>query len=717
MSSSERKKGRRLSVPDHVADPSRDSGSHSPTREKYEIMLPSNEAPEPELLPASRDTSELPNASGYPESSTPLRGTLEVEPQVGSVIQMDASSASENPPAASLWHSGVEVSVSRSGPTSSWELASTDPVEQVEFLASSSTQSLERQTEPHPRNTGGELWNFHPSLVPPSSLDDAGPYKAADRVVTPVSHSMSELEITTEPILRMGNGMRSRNPSKIDNAGRSPLGRGEISESFLQGSVGNAGEDGGRNTVGESSSSSKGYKQFVDLSESVPLVPRTMPLSPPRCVVSRENQRFFQHYAEFPLNVLSWDGMKKLVSKRWRSFNNWNNRRTLKRIKASLPILRTYHDAILYGEVPVNLKARTRIRAGWIGFLWHIVEFSLGVISAGLYVYSTYHKEERDSVFIQVQNIISVAFLADYLIRLYTEKSRFYYVFSFWGAMDFVSAVPVILIFREKIAGQDFIKLLHFVRLVRIFALINKSHVGRSVNQQVVLLSVGTLVVILLFAGIVQWIEYYTAPVAVRNSCPESGCLSFWAAFYFLIVTVGTVGFGDITPKTILGQFVICVAIVAALTVIPIRVKHITSLASLSPYGGSVSSRKLLGSRFVILGGGISFLAVQNFLAEFFKRTSQQEFDAFPVRVVIMGSNRPSFELKQVLIRYQGRAEFIEGSPLRVEDLERVSAHKALAVLLMAYQETQVIKFIQVLSLKFGLRRSNHVYFGSIVSA
>ncbi|KAL2632693.1 hypothetical protein R1flu_004172 [Riccia fluitans] len=567
---------------------------------------------EPILLPAASSISVLQKASSCPDSSQ-LRVSPDGQSHGSNVAQMGTP---ENSPRDSI--SRIEASTSRPG---SCEPARTDQEQPVEFPASS-MPSLEMKTKPNPPgsgNTGRESWTFPPRLVPPSSLDHAVAYKAADLVGTAGSTSMSSLDIARERILnRMDSGATAvatnRILSKVNTGGRIRLGKREVSERFLQDLVGSAGEDGGRSTLGKQAEtrgecSSKSDKLFADISESMPLEPQIMLLSPPRCVISRENERPEQEYE----------------------------------------------------------------RAGLDFF---------GI---------SYHKDTQDSEFAHVQNIISVAFLADYLIRLYTETSRLYYIFSFWGAMDFLSLIPVILIFRENNPGADFIKLLHFVRLVRIFALINKSHVGRSVNQQIVLLSVGTLGVILLVAGIFHWIEQYTAPKAVRDSCPESGCISFWAAFYFLFVTVGTVGFGDITPKTVLGQFVICVAIVAALTVIPIRVRQITSLASLSPYGGSVSSRKLLGSRFLVLSGGISLLAVQNFLGEFFKHNNQQEFEAFPVRVVIMGSHRPSFDLKQVLIQYQGKAEFIEGSPLRTEDLERVNAHKAMAILIVAYQETKVI--------------------------
>ncbi|BFI31359.1 protein MpBK2B [Marchantia polymorpha subsp. ruderalis] len=544
--------------------------------------------------------------------------------------------------------------------------------------------------------------DFWPSDQVPSSVfeirgSSSAPNEesASTQPVSPYSlSSMSSPERARERILaKVGSGTAARSTSrilsKVSTGGRIRLERGEASVRFLEESISlNVGK--GHISPRWSSNSKqvegKSMDIFGEISEDDPPGPLSLPVSPPRRVVAMENRRPARTYTEDPVNFHTWDGLKNMTRTAWSSFVSWINRRTLKDIKASIHVLGTYHDAFLYGKVPLTVQTRIRIRTGWIGFLWHILEFLFGVLSASLYIYSTYQADVKDHWVSGLQQAISCAFLADYVLRLYSEPSRFYYVFSFWGAMDFLSLLPVILIFRDDMTGVNFIRLLQFVRILRIFSLINKSHVGRSVNQQIILMSVATFGIIILDAGLIQWIEYYTASESYRETCPQASCFTFWQSFYFLIATVGTVGYGDFAAKTGLGRFVVCITIIGALTLIPIRVGQITSLAYLSPFGGSGRVRSQ-ASRFLILSGGISLLAVQNFLAEFYKHTHRQEFEVFPLRVVIMGSHHPSFDLKQVLSHY-GKAEFIEGSVLRPEDLERVSAHKAMAILLVAYQES-----------------------------
>ncbi|KAL3680179.1 hypothetical protein R1sor_023135 [Riccia sorocarpa] len=390
-------------------------------------------------------------------------------------------------------------------------------------------------------------------------------------------------------------------------------------------------------------------------------------------------------YREDSMNLQTWDIVRQQLKDAVTNFGDWNTHRAMKQISATSHVLRTYHDSFLLGVVPPSLQVRSRLRAGLLGIGWHMLESALALLSGVLYVYSTYRRAAQNNWVSEIQNAISVAFLADYMLRVYCEPVRLYYVISFWGLVDFLSAVPVILIFRIVSNGDSIFRLLQFVRILRIFAFAYRAGaVGSSVVQQILLLTVATFGIILLDAGIIHWVEYNTAPRVRKDKCSEEGCITFWQAFYFLIATVSTVGFGDVTPKTILGQFVTIVTIVAALSLLPIQIGRVTSLADRRPYGGSYSSQKIVGSRFLIISGSISIQYVQNFLAEFYNPTRSEDLDAYPLRVVILAPFSPSFELKQLLAFYDDLVEFIEGSPVRQSDLERVNADKAMAFFLLA---------------------------------
>ncbi|XP_057842888.2 uncharacterized protein LOC131052279 isoform X1 [Cryptomeria japonica] len=190
-------------------------------------------------------------------------------------------------------------------------------------------------------------------------------------------------------------------------------------------------------------------------------------------------------------------------------------------------------------------------------------------------------------------------------------------------------------------------------------------------------------------AGLLHWVEQKATPLNIKreNNCGTHGCLTFYHAFYFIIVTISTVGYGDITMNSDWGRAVSLLTILIALFILPVQINKIMELASRRPYGGKFVVQKVVGSRFVIISGNLSYRTVQDFLSEFYHPSHDKDMQAFPLRVVIMAPYKPSFEMKTLLAHYKGHVEFIEGTPLNEFDLDRVSAKMASAVFLMADQQ------------------------------
>ncbi|KAJ7563620.1 hypothetical protein O6H91_03G117500 [Diphasiastrum complanatum] len=304
-----------------------------------------------------------------------------------------------------------------------------------------------------------------------------------------------------------------------------------------------------------------------------------------------------------------------------------------------------------------------------------------------------YHPDHLNTWVPNLQDIISVAFAVAYIFRIYSEPIRCYYITSLTGVVDFLSIIPVIFLFRQFRRGGHVIRLLQFLRIVRIFSSLDQIGLeGSTVTQQIVFLVASTFGAIFLDAGIIQWIESNAAPPHIKEQCAPQGCLTFWEAFYFLIVTIATVGYGDIVAKTILGQVAVIISILVALAVLPTQIGRISSLASNRPYGGSFNPHKILGSKFLVLSGSINIHIVQNFLASFYTTTHSEDLEIYPLHVIILAPFKPSFEMKRLLSFYNGQAEFIEGSPMHQIDLERVSANKASAIFLLANQEAKDTK-------------------------
>ena len=77
-------------------------------------------------------------------------------------------------------------------------------------------------------------------------------------------------------------------------------------------------------------------------------------------------------------------------------------------------------------------------------------------------------------------------------------------------------------------------------------------------------------------------------------------------------------GYGDIKMNFDWGHVVTLFTILLALYILPLQINKILDLASRRPYGGKFAVQKVVGSRFIIVSGNLSYRTVQDFLSEFF---------------------------------------------------------------------------------------------------
>lgn len=151
--------------------------------------------------------------------------------------------------------------------------------------------------------------------------------------------------------------------------------------------------------------------------------------------------------------------------------------------------------------------------------------------------------------------IITIFFTIEYVLRIYSVKKPWKYIFSFYGIIDLLAILPFYLgIFFPPSKYLSNVRILRLLRVFRIFKLTEFTH-GRNVlllglkesrNKIIVFLSFVLLIVVVI--GSVMFM--------VEGNHPESGFTSIPVSIYWAIVTLTTVGYGDISPVTPLGQFI-----------------------------------------------------------------------------------------------------------------------------------------------------------------
>ncbi|UKM64468.1 ion transporter [Flavobacteriaceae bacterium GSB9] len=149
--------------------------------------------------------------------------------------------------------------------------------------------------------------------------------------------------------------------------------------------------------------------------------------------------------------------------------------------------------------------------------------------------------------------IITILFSIEYIARIVTVKKPFKYIFSFYGIVDFLSTIPkyISLIF----GGIHALAALRALRLLRVFRILKLArYLGASQLLVNAIKASRAKISVFLFAVLIVAIILGTIMYLVEGE--ENGFTNIPKSVYWCIVTLTTVGFGDIAPQTPLGQFI-----------------------------------------------------------------------------------------------------------------------------------------------------------------
>jgi|TARA_B100000745_G_scaffold296878_1_gene242938 voltage-gated potassium channel len=151
--------------------------------------------------------------------------------------------------------------------------------------------------------------------------------------------------------------------------------------------------------------------------------------------------------------------------------------------------------------------------------------------------------------------IITALFTIEYILRIYSVKKPKKYIFSFYGIIDLLATIPKYLSLIFVGAGVETLMAIRALRILRIFRVL---HISRYIGEsnflvRALLLSRAKIVIFLLFV-VIMCIVFGTIMYLVEG--PEAGFNNIPTSIYWCIVTITTVGYGDIAPITELGQFI-----------------------------------------------------------------------------------------------------------------------------------------------------------------
>ena len=163
--------------------------------------------------------------------------------------------------------------------------------------------------------------------------------------------------------------------------------------------------------------------------------------------------------------------------------------------------------------------------------------------------------------------IITILFTVEYLARIITVKKPFNYIFSFYGIVDLLSTIPKYI--SLAFGGVHALAALRALRLLRVFRILKLArYLGASNNLVNALKASRVKISVFIFAVMIISIILGTIMYLIEGE--ENGFTNIPKSVYWCIVTLTTVGYGDISPITPLGQFIASIIMILGYGIIAV---------------------------------------------------------------------------------------------------------------------------------------------------
>lgn len=223
---------------------------------------------------------------------------------------------------------------------------------------------------------------------------------------------------------------------------------------------------------------------------------------------------------------------------------------------------RLYH--IVFGT---DTKAGRRFD---MSLLWTIILSVIIVMLESVPEYSIRFKK----FFFYAEWFFTIIFSIEYLLRIYISPKPAKYIFSFWGIIDFMATLPGYLSFI--IVGSQYFVVVRIIRVLRIFRILKLVRFTKEAQSLGSALQ-SSLHKILVFLSAVMAIIILLGTLMYLVEGGEKGFTSIPQSIYWAIVTVTTVGYGDLVPSTILGKVISSIAMIIGYAIIAVPTGIVTS--------------------------------------------------------------------------------------------------------------------------------------------
>ncbi|XP_011136919.1 calcium-activated potassium channel slowpoke isoform X32 [Harpegnathos saltator] len=280
----------------------------------------------------------------------------------------------------------------------------------------------------------------------------------------------------------------------------------------------------------------------------------------------------------------------------------------------------------------------------------------------------------------QIDLAFNIFFMVYFFIRFIAASDKLWFMLEMYSFVDYFTIPPsFVSIYLDRTwIGLRFLRALRLMTVPDILQYLNILKTSSSIRlAQLVSIFIS---VWLTAAGIIHLLENSGDPFEFTN--PQQ--LSYWTCVYFLIVTMSTVGYGDVYCQTVLGRTFLVFFLLVGLAIFASSIPEIIELVgSRSKYSGEYKREH--GKRHIVVCGHITYESVSHFLKDFL----HEDREDVDVEVVFLHRKPPDLELEGLFKRHFTTVEFFQGTIMNPIDLQRVKVHEADACLVLANKYCQ----------------------------
>ena len=210
-----------------------------------------------------------------------------------------------------------------------------------------------------------------------------------------------------------------------------------------------------------------------------------------------------------------------------------------------------------------------------LGKFFDITLVILIIISVVLVMLESVKEVDQNyhGILLTLEWVVTIFFTIEYIARIISIKKPFKYIFSFYGIIDFVSTIPLYLSYI--FAGSQVLLAVRAFRLLRIFRILKLvKFLGEASQLRAALKASRAKIAVFIYVVLILSVIMGTVMYLIESD--EAGFTSIPRSIYWTIVTLTTVGYGDIAPQTNLGQFIATVIMVLGYGIIAVPTGIVT---------------------------------------------------------------------------------------------------------------------------------------------